>query len=173
MKLPPLLYTTCTDTPLGSTRLAATGTALAGVWFVEGQRDTPDAQTLRGWVQSRQHPILREAAAQLASYFAGQRTSFELPLDLSYGSAFQQAVWRALLDIPLGDTLTYGTLAQRIGRPAAVRAVGTAVGANPISVIVPCHRVLGANGALTGYGGGLDRKQRLLKLEGCSSMRVK
>ncbi|HAL40009.1 MAG TPA: cysteine methyltransferase, partial [Polaromonas sp.] len=99
-------------------------------------------------------------------YFAGQRNRFEVPLDLACGTAFQQSVWQALLAIPYGRTASYGEVSRRIGKPTAVRAVGAAVGRNPVSIIVPCHRVMGANGSLTGYAGGLDRKTALLKLEG-------
>ena len=109
---------------------------------------------------------LRAAARQLAQYLAGTRQAFDLPLDLSGGTPFQQAVWRALLAIPSGATTSYGALARALGSPTAVRAVGAAVGRNPISIVVPCHRVLGAGGALTGYAGGLARKQALLRLEG-------
>jgi methylated-DNA-[protein]-cysteine S-methyltransferase len=110
--------------------------------------------------------VLKEVSRQLTEYFAGQRTQFDVPLDLAYGTAFQQSVWQALLKIPQGGTASYSEVSQRIGNPAAVRAVGAAVGRNPVSVIVPCHRVMGANGALTGYAGGLDRKTALLTLEG-------
>ena len=105
------------------------------------------------------------AAAQLSEYFAGSRRSFDVPLNLQ-GTEFQLAVWNELLRIPYGDTITYAELARRIGRPAAIRAVGAANGANPIPVIVPCHRVIGSNGTLTGYGGGIERKQWLLAHEG-------
>jgi len=142
--------------------VAATGRGLAGVWF-EGQRHLPD---MRAWPEQPDHPVLREAIAQLADYFAGRRSGFDLPLDLQGGTAFQQSVWQALLAIPAGGTTSYGTLSQRIGRPAAVRAVGAAVGRNPLSIVVPCHRVLGADGSLTGYAGGLERKTALLQLEG-------
>ena len=104
-------------------------------------------------------------ARQLAEYFAGKRQTFDIPLNLK-GTEFQLAVWNELLRIPYGDTITYAELARRIGRPAAIRAVGAANGANPIPVIVPCHRVIGSNGTLTGYGGGIERKQWLLALEG-------
>ena len=109
--------------------------------------------------------MLQAAQAQLAAYFAGTRRSFDLPLDLERGTAFQQSVWRALLQIPYGATLSYGALGAVIGKPSAVRAVGAAVGRNPVSIIVPCHRVLGAHGALTGYAGGLERKTALLQGE--------
>jgi len=109
--------------------------------------------------------VLRAAASQLTDYVEGRRRVFDLPLDLSHGTAFQQAVWQELRAIPRGATLSYGAISQRLGRPMATRAVGGAVGRNPISVVVPCHRVVGASGALTGYAGGLDRKRALLALE--------
>ncbi len=147
--------------PLGPMTLAATSKGLAGVWF-DGQKHMPDT---RGWPEQPDHPVLQQAQNELAQYFAGQRPRFDLPLDLGRGTDFQQQVWQGLLDIPAGQTLSYGALGTRIGRPAAVRAVGAAVGRNPISIIVPCHRVVGADGALTGYAGGLERKTALLKLE--------
>ncbi|VTU32855.1 methylated-DNA--[protein]-cysteine S-methyltransferase [Variovorax sp. PBL-E5] len=150
------------DSPLGGITLAATDQGLAGVWF-DQQRHWPD---MTGWVPDADHPVLREAAAQLRDYFAGTRKHFDLPLDLSHGTAFQQSVWQALLAIPPGQTTSYGALSAGVGNPAAVRAVGAAVGRNPLSVIVPCHRVLGTDGSLTGYAGGLDRKAALLELEG-------
>ena len=149
------------DSPLGPMTLAASAHGLAGVWF-DGQAHMPDTQA---WPEQPQHLLLREAQAQLQAYFAGTRQVFDLPLDLDQGTAFQQQVWHALLAIAPGSTVAYGTLAQRIGRAAAVRAVGAAVGRNPISIIVPCHRVVGAHGALTGYAGGLPRKVALLQLE--------
>jgi methylated-DNA-[protein]-cysteine S-methyltransferase len=105
-----------------------------------------------------------DVITQLAEYFDGTRTAFDLPLD-PIGTPFQRTVWRALVEIPYGETVTYGELAQRLGRPSAARAVGLANGRNPIGIIVPCHRVVGANGDLTGYGGGLERKRHLLDLE--------
>ncbi len=165
MKFPETLRFRHWDSPLGRLRLAASPDGLAGVWFTEGQRDTPSA--LR-WVAEPDHPLLARAAEQLQRYFAGEGQAFRLPLDLSAGTVFQQAVWRELLTIPHGNNTTYGELARRIGRPQAVRAVGAAVGANPLSIIVPCHRVLGANGLLTGYAGGLARKAALLSLEGAA-----
>jgi len=148
--------------PLGAMLIAATDRGVAGVWF-EGQRHGPDA---RGWREDAQHPMLREAVAQLRAYFAGQRTSFDLPLDLRAGTAFQQSVWDALLAIPRGGTTSYGELARRLGKPQAARAIGAAVGRNPVSIVVPCHRVLGTDGTLTGYAGGIERKTALLQLEG-------
>jgi methylated-DNA-[protein]-cysteine S-methyltransferase len=109
-------------------------------------------------------PILREALSQLRAYFAGRLRDFHLPLDLA-GTDFQVSVWRQLQTIPYGETCSYASIAQAIGRPAAVRAVGAANGANPIPIVVPCHRVIGSNGKLVGYGGGLPLKKRLLQLE--------
>jgi len=163
MKYPNSLVCSRTDSPLGPILLAASGRGLAGAWFTEGQRDTPDSA---GWATAPDHPALRRAAAQLADYFSGRRQHFDLPLDLTQGTVFQQAVWQALLAIPFGQTTSYGELARRIGRPKAVRALGAAVGRNPVSIIVPCHRVIGADGSLTGYAGGLDRKTALLRIEG-------
>jgi methylated-DNA-[protein]-cysteine S-methyltransferase len=141
--------------------LAATDRGLRGIWF-DGQKHMPDTST---WPVQADHPVLLQAQAALREYFAGQRQRFDLPLDLDQGTAFQQQVWRGLLEIPAGQTIAYGSLGTRIGRPAAVRAVGAAVGRNPISIIVPCHRVVGADGSLTGYAGGLERKVALLQLE--------
>jgi methylated-DNA-[protein]-cysteine S-methyltransferase len=155
-----------TDSPLGPLLLAASERGLAGAWFTEGQRDTPNALASAGWTAAPGHPVLQQAAAQLADYFSGRRQHFDLPLDLTHGTAFQQAVWQALLAIPCGTTTSYGELARRIGRPKAVRALGAAVGRNPVSIIVPCHRVIGADGSLTGYAGGLARKTALLRIEG-------
>ncbi|MCY1166059.1 Methylated-DNA--protein-cysteine methyltransferase [compost metagenome] len=152
--------------PLGDIIIAATDKGLAGLWFV-GQRHMPkELADMPVWPQDKNHPVIKLVARQLTEYFAGQRTSFDMPLDLSGGTAFQQAVWQALLAIPQGGTASYGEVSRRVGNPAAVRAVGAAVGRNPVSIIVPCHRVLGANGSLTGYAGGLDKKTALLKLEG-------
>ncbi len=149
------------DTPLGPMVLAASPQGLNGAWF-DGQRHQPDPTP---WPQALHHPVLREAQQQLLAYFAGRRRHFALPLDLSGGSAFQQAVWQALLGIGPGATTSYGALAAALGSPRAVRALGAAVGRNPVSVIVPCHRVVGSGGALTGYAGGLPRKEALLRLE--------
>jgi methylated-DNA-[protein]-cysteine S-methyltransferase len=148
--------------PLGDIIVAASGKGLLGIWF-HNQRHLPDMQ---GWVEAPQHPLLRRARQQLDEYFAGQRHAFDLPLDPSRGTAFQQSVWQALRQIPAGHTTSYGAISQQLGKPAAVRAVGAAVGRNPWSIVVPCHRVLGSTGALTGYAGGLARKSSLLQLEG-------
>jgi methylated-DNA-[protein]-cysteine S-methyltransferase len=150
------------NSPLGSLTLVASDKGLCGVWF-EDQAHKPDLRHLP-WGPS-QH-WLRLAKTQLTEYFAGKRSSFDLPLDLANGSAFQQGVWYALLKIPYGRYSTYGELAQHLGQAQAARAVGMAVGRNPLSIIVPCHRVVGANGTLTGYAGGLWRKMDLLQREG-------
>ena len=167
MKFHPAIVQTTCPSPLGAITLAATPQGLAGVWF-DGQQHLPPAllQAPATWPMDASHPVLRLASQQLAEYFAGQRQHFDLPLDLSGGTDFQQAVWRALLAIEPGQTQSYGQVSQHIGRPTAVRAVGAAIGRNPVSIIVPCHRVLGANGSLTGYAGGLPRKTHLLTLEG-------
>ena len=155
--------------PLGLLLLAASEHGLAGIWFDDQQHRPPDA-TVAAWRENPQHPLLQQAAQQLGAYFQspGATQPFDLPLDLSAGTAFQQAVWRALLDIPTGETRSYGQVAQAVGKPSAVRAVGAAIGRNPLGIIVPCHRVVGSNGALTGYAGGLHRKTALLAREGAS-----
>lgn len=158
---PPDTVRTTISTPLGPMTLAASANALVGAWF-DGQRHQPAYDS---WPEVASHPVLQAGARQLGAYFAGRLQRFELPLDLSGGTAFQQLVWTQLLCIAPGTTLSYGQLSQLIAHPSAMRAVGAAVGRNPISIIVPCHRVLGAGGALTGYAGGLERKTALLALE--------
>lgn len=147
--------------------LTASAHGVCGVWF-EGQKHAPDSS---GWLAAPQHPALRACTAQLEAYFAGQRQHFEVALDLSGGTAFERMVWQSLLDIAPGHTVSYAHLSERLGRRSAVRAVAAAIGRNPISIIVPCHRVLGSSGALTGYAGGLDRKRALLQLEGAAAGR--
>lgn len=122
-------------------------------------------ESLEAAIETGTTEVIEHAAGQLDDFFAGQRKRFGIPL-LFAGTDFQKAVWKALLDIPYGQTISYGTLAHRIGRPKATRAVANANGANPISIFVPCHRVIGSDGSLTGYGGGLDTKRALLELEG-------
>jgi len=119
----------------------------------------------RGEIENGRHPVLVEAERQLREYFAGRRQAFELELDLA-GTPFQRSVWKALLTIPFGQTRTYGEIAKQVGRPSASRAVGAANGQNPVAIVAPCHRVIGSTGALTGFGGGLDVKEQLLRLEG-------
>jgi methylated-DNA-[protein]-cysteine S-methyltransferase len=166
MKFDTSIVQTRFQSPLGTIIIAATAKGLAGLWF-EGQRHLPPELVEPSvWPSDPDHPVLKEVMQQLTAYFAGQRSRFDVPLDLAHGTAFQQSVWQALLAIPQGDTASYSEVGRRIGKPAAVRAVGAAVGRNPVSIIVPCHRVMGANGALTGYAGGLDRKTALLQLEG-------
>ena len=144
------------ESPLGPVRLVARGDALTAVDLAP--RDPAPAETGTS-------PVLVEAAAQLAAYFAGERQAFDLPL-APEGTAFQRTVWDALCTIPYGATWSYGELARAIGRPTASRAVGAANGKNPLWIIVPCHRVIGTSGALTGYAGGLDVKRWLLAHEG-------
>jgi len=166
MTFDPSIVQTRYESPLGMMTLAATDSGLAGVWF-DGQRHWPAALAISPcWPQDTHHPMLIRTAQQLSKYFAGQRCVFDVPLDLSGGTAFQQSVWQALLAIEPGQTSNYGNVSKTIGNAAAVRAVGAAIGRNPISIIVPCHRVLGSDGSLTGYAGGLDRKTALLMLEG-------
>ena len=151
--------------PLGEVRLAASSLGLVGLWF-DGQRHLPAQLDGPGaWPATDAHPVLREAARQLQEYLGGTRTCFDLSLDLRGGTPFQQAVWQALCAIPRGRTTSYLAIAQALGNPSAVRAEGAAVGRNPVSVAVPCHRVLGSDGNLTGYAGGLERKRALLRLE--------
>ncbi len=159
----PARVTDTHDSPLGPILLAASSRGLAGLWF-QGQRHWPQASDR--WLAQPGHPVLVQARQQLQAYFDGKLASFDLPVDLSAGTVFQSRVWEALRAIPAGHTESYAALAARIGAPRAVRAVGAAVGRNPLSIVVPCHRVLGAGGALTGYAGGLARKTALLRLEG-------
>ena len=151
------------QSPLGKITLAAHDDALVGIWFDGQAHSPPDMQS---WTLVKRNALMDTAAKQLLEYFAGKRQHFDLPLDRNSGTAFQQSVWHSLLTIPPGETVSYGTVGQRIGKPSAVRAVGAAVGRNPFSIVVPCHRVIGTNGSLTGYAGGLDRKVALLTLEG-------
>jgi len=149
------------ETPLGAMLLAASDTGLTGAWFA-GQRYFPPAAG--AWPVASGHRWLDRARAQVDAYFAGQLRTFDVPLDLQ-GTPFQQRVWRALCEIPYATTTTYGDLARLVAGVTSTRAVGAAVGRNPISIIVPCHRVIGRDGSLTGYAGGLDRKTALLGLE--------
>jgi methylated-DNA-[protein]-cysteine S-methyltransferase len=152
---------TLVTTPLGSMLLARSQHGLCGAWF-EGQKHHPGKLTAPHQANDE---LLQTAALQLNAYFAGQATRFDVPLDL-IGTPFQCAVWQALRTVPFGNTLSYADMAQQVQAPTAVRAVGGAIGRNPLSVIVPCHRVVGRNGALTGYAGGTQRKVHLLQLEG-------
>jgi methylated-DNA-[protein]-cysteine S-methyltransferase len=153
-----MIYTTV-ESPIGELLLLGERGVLHGLHMQDGLRPT---RVRSDWV--RRDDAFGDVRAQLREYFAGERTAFDLRLHMD-GGAFQRTVWHALTEIPYGDTISYGELARRIGRPDLARAVGTANGQNPIAVIVPCHRVIGANGKLVGYGGGLDNKRRLLELE--------
>jgi len=153
-------YAAAYDSPLGPMILVASDEALVGLYFT-GQKYVPD--------QSRWHadpglPVIRTAVTELDEYFAGTRETFDVPIAPA-GTAFQRAVWDAISRVPYGETITYGELARRVGRPGSARAAGAATGQNPVGVIVPCHRIVGAGGTLTGYAGGLDRKRALLTLE--------
>ena len=154
---------TTVESPLGPLTLVADGDALVGVYLADQRHRPPDERF--GAPAPAGDATLTRAADELAEYFAGRRTRFTVPLRAA-GTAFQRAVWDRIAAIPFGATATYTDLAAALGRPTATRAVGAAVGRNPLSVVVPCHRVLGAGGALTGYAGGLDRKRALLALEG-------
>jgi methylated-DNA-[protein]-cysteine S-methyltransferase len=154
------------DTPLGPMLLAATEQGLSGLWFHD-QRHLPKHET---WSRMGTQRWLDQAEAEIDAYFKGQLQTFETPRHAPWGTPFQMRVWNALITIPWGATTSYGALAQQLDQPKAVRAVGSAVGRNPWSIMVPCHRVLGANGSLTGYAGGLDRKRALLQREGVSSV---
>jgi methylated-DNA-[protein]-cysteine S-methyltransferase len=154
-------------TPLGPLTAARSAAGLSGLWF-DGQKHHPGALDVPE--DDGRDAVLSATAAALTAYFSGKR--FELPPLDPAGTAFQRAVWQALLDIPPGAPDTYGHLAARLGRAQAARAaraVGAAVGRNPISILIPCHRVVGADGSLTGYAGGLERKQALLSLEGAAA----
>jgi methylated-DNA-[protein]-cysteine S-methyltransferase len=147
--------------PVGTLTLVASDKGLAAILW---ENDRPDRVRLNIVKQDRKHPVLLETERQLKEYFAGARKTFKLPLDF-HGTDFQKRVWKALLVIPFGETRSYAQIARQIGKPAAVRAVGAANGRNPISIIAPCHRVIGTNGKLTGFAGGLDAKAQLLALE--------
>ena len=153
-----MLYTTF-DSPLGELLAVGDGHALHGLYMQEGRTAMAVQPAWRS-----AHEEFADVREQLAEYFDGRRRAFDLPLVMA-GSAFQQRVWRALQDIPYGETISYGELARRVGVPSAARAVGVANHHNPVSIVIPCHRVIGADGSLTGYGGGLERKRLLLDLE--------
>ena len=157
---PRLIYQTFYNSPLGRLTIAATEHGLCGLYFEAHKYFPADAR----WTHAPDHVHLVATAAQLDDYFAGNQRGFTLPLDLA-GTPFQRTVWQHLIDIEYGCTTSYGSHARHIGAPNAVRAVGTAIGRNPVSIVVPCHRVIGSNGTLSGYAGGLERKQFLLALE--------
>src|SRR5687768_15990651 len=153
-----MLYTTF-DSPLGELLLVGDGRALHGLYMQEGRTSMAARPEWK-----RDDTSFAGVRSQLDEYFAGRRHSFDVPV-VTAGSPFRQRVWRALSEIPYGETISYGEQARRIGAPATPRNVGAANGSNPVSIIVPCHRVIGADGSLTGYGGGLERKRALLELE--------
>ncbi|MEU4394271.1 methylated-DNA--[protein]-cysteine S-methyltransferase [Kribbella sp. NPDC023855] len=157
------------STRLGDLTLVASGNVLIGVYFPH-HWVKPTPATLGE--PTTYDPLLTEAARQLDQYFAGERDTFDLPVELRGGDAFQQKVWALLDEIPRGETTTYGELAERLGDKQLAQLVGKAVGSNPLSIIVPCHRVVGKNGKLTGYAGGLQRKQFLLDLEEAAPARL-
>jgi methylated-DNA-[protein]-cysteine S-methyltransferase len=150
------------DSPVGKLKLVASDHGLAAILW---ERERPRRVPLNIAAEDGNHPVLIETERQLNEYFGGRRKSFALKLDFD-GTSFQQRVWRALLTIPFGETRSYGEIARQIGNPTATRAVGAANGRNPISIVAPCHRVIGSTGKLTGFGGGLDAKAYLLTLEG-------
>jgi len=154
------------QSPVGTLTLVARGECLAAVLW---EQERENRVRLGALHRNDEHPTLQATARQLGEYFAGGRQRFELPLDF-VGTDFQRQVWAALLTIPFGETRSYSDIARQIGNPGAVRAVGAANGRNPISIIAPCHRVIGASGSLTGFAGGLQAKQYLLALEGRESL---
>lgn len=166
MRPAPVLATAMLPSPVGALRLVASDTHLLEIAFP----DRADA-TYAGAATRTDHPVLARTIAQLAEYFAGKRRDWDLPL-APRGTPFQRAVWTALEAIPYGETCSYADVARTIGAPAAVRAVGAANGRNPIPIILPCHRVIGTDGKLTGYGGGLDNKRWLLALEQRGGLRL-
>jgi len=155
------LYYSEFESPFGTTLASSDGEALCNVWF-PGQKHAPDCSQ---WTRDDQLPLFASLRQQLAEYAEGNRQRFDLPL-APRGTEFQSQVWQALQQIAFGDHASYGALAQQLGRPSAARAVGAAVGRNPLSILIPCHRVLGSNGQLTGFASGLTMKKRLLTIEG-------
>ena len=151
------------NSPVGLLKLVANDSALVAVLW---ENENPKRVRLAELIEDQQHPILLKTQKQLNEYFSGQRQIFDLPLDFE-GTEFQQKVWQALLSIPFGETRSYKDIAEQIGNVKAVRAVGAANGKNPISIIAPCHRVVGANGKLVGFAGGLENKDILLNIEKC------
>lgn len=147
--------------PVGALTLVASDAGLTAILW---ENDRPGRVKLGAREEAPEHPVLAEAERQIQEYFAGERTSFSVPLDFR-GTDFQKSVWAALLTIPFGETRSYGEIARQIGRPGASRAVGAANGRNPLSIVAPCHRVIGTNGALTGFAGGLAAKEALLGME--------
>ena len=149
------------ESPHGQMLLVADDNGLSGVYF-DGQKYLPQVET--EWRRDVSHPTLAQAKRELAEYFGGERKRFDIPL-APEGTAFQIAVWKAISSVSFGETISYGELARRAGSPGNARAAGAATGRNPITIIVPCHRIVASNGSLTGYAGGLQRKRSLLELE--------
>lgn len=154
--------TTQLDSPIGRLRLVATDQGLSRLLF-DGQADA-DLRSDGDSTRTDDHPVLAAATTQLEEYFAGQRQEFDVPLDLA-GTEFQRAAWSALASVPYGETRSYRQQAEAVGRPKAVRAIGAANGRNPVPIVLPCHRIVGSDGSLTGYGGGLPIKEYLLNHE--------
>ncbi len=155
------------SSPLGELVLVANegGNALEGIYFARQKHFPGDTVT---WRDARESTLLDQAEAQLHEYFAGRRTTFDLPL-APVGTAFQRRVWQAIAGVPFGTTISYAELARRLGTPSAVRAAAAATGRNPLTVVIPCHRIVGSDGRLMGYAGGVERKRALLDLEGPSA----
>ena len=158
------MYTRYLATPVGELRLVASGTQLLRIEFESRRQQAPGSGSGSGSGSGQSSELLAHCAAQLTEYFAGQRALFSLEL-AEAGTAFQRSVWQALRRIPYGETRSYQAIAREIGRPTAMRAVGAASSRNPLPIVVPCHRVIGSDGSLTGYAGGLDAKALLLALE--------
>jgi methylated-DNA-[protein]-cysteine S-methyltransferase len=154
--------------PVGTLLIAATDQGLSGIYFEEHKHFKGKDGWQKPALQSPAAKHLAQTAKQLDEYFAGKRKEFNVPLDL-LGTEFQRSVWQELNDIPFGKSVSYAQHAQKLGNPKALRAVGSAIGKNPVSIIVPCHRVIGSTGNVTGYAGGLERKRFLLALEGIAS----
>ena len=156
------------DSPIGRLRLVATDQGLSHLLFDQQVGEDPDSDG--DAVEADDHPVLAAATTQLAEYFAGRRQEFDIPLDLT-GTEFQRAAWSALASVPFGETRSYRQQAEAIGRPKAVRAIGAANGKNPVPIVLPCHRIVGSDGSLTGYGGGLPIKEFLLNHEQAQSQK--
>ena len=154
-------YSKTINSPVGKLKLFASNQALVGILW---ERDKPNRTHIESSIEKTDHPILVETEKQLNEYFAGERKQFDIQLDF-IGTDFQKQVWQALLTIPFGETRSYGQIAAQLNNPKSVRAVGAANGKNPISIIAPCHRVIGMSGSLTGFAGGIENKAFLLKLE--------
>ncbi len=154
-------YTTLETLELGELLLVANDTHLVGLYFM----GCGDGEIEKDWELEPKHPVLRQATEEIEEYLKGKRKTFSAPLHFE-GTKFQNAVWREIARVPFGETISYSELAARAGNAAAIRAAGTATGSNPLSIIIPCHRILGKHGAFGGYGGGLHRKRHLLTLEG-------